>query len=171
MENIVLSKLDKDFKYEIAARPGAGFFKRCFSCGTCTASCPVSEIDERFNPRLFIRQALMGQREELLSSELLWYCTQCYTCFARCPQDVRFIPVRGEDHLLWLDALQHSVKERVPSIFNTDQGLHFISGEFTARLQSAGVGISIDGHGRVSGSIFIERLWPSARDEESHLND
>jgi heterodisulfide reductase subunit C len=85
--------MDKDFKYEVAARPGAGFFKRCFSCGTCTASCPVSEIDERFNPRLFIRQALLGMKEELLSSELLWYCSQCYTCYARCPQDVRFTDV------------------------------------------------------------------------------
>jgi heterodisulfide reductase subunit C len=86
-------KIEKEFKYEIAARPGAGFFKRCFSCGTCTASCPVSEIDENFNPRLFIRKALLGQKEELLSSEALWYCTQCYTCFARCPQDVRFTDV------------------------------------------------------------------------------
>ena len=93
MEDIVLSQLDKDLKYEIASRPGAGFFKRCFSCGTCTASCPVSEIDERFNPRIFIRQALLGMREQLLSSELLWYCTQCYTCYARCPQDVRFTDV------------------------------------------------------------------------------
>jgi heterodisulfide reductase subunit C len=90
---LVLSEQDKDFKYEVASRPGAGFFKRCFSCGTCTASCPVSEIDERFNPRLFIRQALLGMKKELLSSELLWYCTQCYTCFARCPQDVRFTDV------------------------------------------------------------------------------
>ncbi len=93
MEDIVLSEMDKDFKYEVASRPGADFFKRCFSCGTCTASCPVSEIDERFNPRLFIRQALLGMKEELLSSELLWYCTQCYTCYARCPQDVRFTDV------------------------------------------------------------------------------
>jgi heterodisulfide reductase subunit C len=93
VKEIVLTKLDQDFKYEIASRPGAGFFKRCFSCGTCTASCPVSEIDERFNPRYFIRQALLGQKKELLSSELLWYCTQCYTCFARCPQDVRFTDV------------------------------------------------------------------------------
>jgi heterodisulfide reductase subunit C len=91
--DIVMNDLDKEFKYEVAARPGASFFKRCFSCGTCTASCPVSEIDERFNPRLFIRQALLGEREKLLSSELLWYCTQCYTCFARCPQDVRFTDV------------------------------------------------------------------------------
>ena len=93
MADIVMTELDKDFKYEVASRPGASFFKRCFSCGTCTASCPVSEIDERFNPRLFIRQALLGEKEKLLSSELLWYCTQCYTCFARCPQDVRFTDV------------------------------------------------------------------------------
>ena len=93
MADIVMTDLDKDFKYEIAARPGASFFKRCFSCGTCTASCPVSEIDERFNPRLFIRQALLGEKEKLLSSELLWYCSQCYTCYARCPQDVRFTDV------------------------------------------------------------------------------
>jgi heterodisulfide reductase subunit C len=91
--DIVMTELDKDFKYEVASRPGASFFKRCFSCGTCTASCPVSEIDERFNPRLFIRQALLGEKEKLLASELLWYCTQCYTCFARCPQDVRFTDV------------------------------------------------------------------------------
>jgi heterodisulfide reductase subunit C len=91
--DIVMTNLDKDFKYEVASRPGAAFFKRCFSCGTCTASCPVSDIDERFNPRLFIRQALLGEREKLLSSELLWYCTQCYTCYARCPQDVRFTDV------------------------------------------------------------------------------
>jgi heterodisulfide reductase subunit C len=88
-----MNETDKDFKYEVASRPGAGFFKRCFSCGTCTASCPVSEIDERFNPRLFIRQALLGERDKLLSSELLWFCSQCYTCFARCPQDVRFTDV------------------------------------------------------------------------------
>ena len=93
MADIVMTELDKDFKYEVASRPGASFFKRCFSCGTCTASCPVSEIDERFNPRLFIRQALLGEKEKLLASELLWYCTQCYTCFARCPQDVRFTDV------------------------------------------------------------------------------
>ena len=93
MEELVVSKMDNDFKYEIAARPGAGYFSRCFSCGTCTASCPVSEIDEAFNPRLIIRQALMGNKKELLSSRELWLCTQCYTCYARCPQDVRFTDI------------------------------------------------------------------------------
>jgi heterodisulfide reductase subunit C len=93
VNEILISDLDKDFKYEIAARPGAAYFKRCFSCGSCTASCPVAELDERFNPRLIIRRALLGLREEVLSSQLLWYCSQCYTCTARCPQDVRFTDV------------------------------------------------------------------------------
>ena len=93
MENIVIDRTDSYFKFEIAARPGAGNFNRCFSCGTCTASCPVSEIDESFNPRLIIRQALLGRKEELLSSKELWYCAQCYTCYARCPQDVRFTDI------------------------------------------------------------------------------
>lgn len=92
-EEIDLSRTDSNFKYEIASRPGAEFFKRCFSCGTCTASCPVSEIDENFNPRLIIRQCLLGMREEVLTSKELWFCVQCYTCYARCPQDVRFTDV------------------------------------------------------------------------------
>lgn len=90
---IDLTSTDSNFKYEIASRPGAEFFKRCFSCGTCTASCPVSEIDENFNPRLIIRQCLLGMREKVLSSKELWFCVQCYTCYARCPQDVRFTDV------------------------------------------------------------------------------
>jgi heterodisulfide reductase subunit C len=93
LNEIDLLKADKDFKNEIASRPGAGFFRRCFSCGTCTASCPISEIDENFNPRLIIRQCLLGLREQVLSSKELWFCIQCYTCYARCPQDVRFTDV------------------------------------------------------------------------------
>ena len=93
MDQIALNATDRQFKYEIASRPGATHFARCFSCGTCTASCPVAEIDDRFNPRLLIRQALLGLREELLSSKELWYCAQCYTCYARCPQDVRFTDI------------------------------------------------------------------------------
>lgn len=93
MEQLALNQTDRQFKFDIAAQPGAQHFKRCFSCGTCTASCPVSDIDNAFNPRLIIRQALLGQREELLSSKELWYCAQCYTCYARCPQDVRFTDI------------------------------------------------------------------------------
>ena len=93
MNELALDTTDRHFKFDIAQRPGAQHFKRCFSCGTCTASCPVSDIDEAFNPRLIIRKALLGMREELLSSKEIWYCAQCYTCYSRCPQDVRFTDI------------------------------------------------------------------------------
>jgi len=93
VEQIAINETDSDFKYEIASRPGAQHFTRCFSCGTCTASCPVAGVLPEFNPRLMIRRALLGQREELLSSREIWYCAQCYTCYARCPQDVRFTDI------------------------------------------------------------------------------
>ncbi len=62
---------------------------RCFSCGTCTAGCPVREITEKYNPRKVIRMALLGLREEVLSSNFIWLCSSCYSCYERCPQDVR----------------------------------------------------------------------------------
>lgn len=90
METLELSKLDQQFKYEIASRPGGEHFKSCFSCGTCTASCPVADVTEEYSPMRIIRMALLGMKEEVLSSEAIWLCSLCYTCYATCPQDVRF---------------------------------------------------------------------------------
>jgi putative transposase len=70
-----------------------------------------------------------------------------------------------------LEALDRSMTDRAPGIFNTDQGSQFTSEEFTNRLQSAGVQISMDGRGRVSDNIFIERLWRSVKYEEIYLRD
>ena len=46
-----------------------------------------------------------------------------------------------------------------PEIFNTDQGAQFTSKEFTGILKATGVTISMDGRGRATDNIFIERLW------------
>jgi len=32
--------------------------------------------------------ALLGMRQEVLTSEFVWLCSSCYTCQERCPQDV-----------------------------------------------------------------------------------
>ncbi len=83
-------KYDPNFKYDVAAHAGGEQIKVCYSCGTCTAGCPVTEVDERYSPRKIIRQVLLGQREAVLSNELLWYCETCYACSAYCPQNVKF---------------------------------------------------------------------------------
>lgn len=95
MEEIIMSELDPNFKYEIAAQPGAENFKRCFACGTCTASCPVAEVNEDYDPRKIIRMAILGMRKEVLSSDIIWMCQRCYVCYARCPQNVKFADIMG----------------------------------------------------------------------------
>ncbi len=55
-------------------------------------------------------------------------------------------------------------------MFNSNQGSQFTSNEFTGRLETAGVRISMDGRGRVFDNIFIERLWRSVKQEEVYLH-
>ena len=93
MKKIIITENDPNFKYDIASQPGAESFMRCFTCGTCTASCPVAEVNDEYDPRKIIRMSILGMREEVLSSDILWMCSGCYTCAALCPQNVKFTDV------------------------------------------------------------------------------
>jgi heterodisulfide reductase subunit C len=87
---IDINTLDASFADEVISYPGGEHLRKCFACGTCTAGCPVSEIDENYSPRRLIRQILFGMRQEVLTSPAIWYCLVCYRCFAHCPQNVNF---------------------------------------------------------------------------------
>jgi putative transposase len=70
-----------------------------------------------------------------------------------------------------IDALQEALgKYGTPEIFNSDQGSHFTSKDFTALLKAKGVSISMDGKGRCLDNIFVERLWRSLKYEEVYLH-
>ncbi len=88
-----LGQLDLRFRDEIASHPGGENIRRCFACGTCAAGCPVTEVDSEYNCRRIIRQILLGMREEVLSSPLIWLCLVCYRCYVRCPQKVNFTDI------------------------------------------------------------------------------
>jgi len=92
-EKLRLEDVDLLFKEEVAREPGCQHLLRCFSCGACTASCPVSAIEAEFSPSLIIRQILYGLRQQLLSSPALWFCARCARCSFQCPQDVRFLDI------------------------------------------------------------------------------
>jgi heterodisulfide reductase subunit C len=87
---LTMDEMDFGFAEEIMSYPGGEHLRKCFACGTCTAGCPISEIDEAYNPRRIIRQILFGLRDEVLTSPAIWYCLVCYRCYAYCPQKVNF---------------------------------------------------------------------------------
>lgn len=88
-EQYDFDKLDKNFKHEISREPGGENIMYCFACGTCAGICPVGDKNETFDPRRLIRLAVLGFREEVLSSPAIWLCSTCYSCTVRCPQDVK----------------------------------------------------------------------------------
>ena len=70
-----------------------------------------------------------------------------------------------------LSALDRALQKAKPEIFNSDQGAQFTSEQFTGRLESAGIVISMDGRGRALDNVFTERLWRSVKYEEVYLKD
>ena len=67
------------------------------------------------------------------------------------------------------EALEEALGQGQPEVFNTDQGSQFTSLEFTQVLKDRGVKISMDGKGRYSDNIFVERLWRTVKYEEVYL--
>ncbi len=76
-------RLDLDLFPDIQ-RFGAADVSACFSCGTCTAVCPLSDNDGTF-PRRIIRYAELGMKDALISSKELWVCYHCGSCSDSCP--------------------------------------------------------------------------------------
>ena len=71
-----------------------------------------------------------------------------------------------------VDTLKDALhRHGTPEIFNSDQGAQFTSPEFTGVLQGAGVAISMDGKGRATDNIFVERLWRSLKYEDVYIRD
>jgi heterodisulfide reductase subunit C len=59
----------------------------CYQCGACSAGCPVAFAMD-VQPSQVIRLIQLGQVEEALESETIWFCAACQTCYARCPKGV-----------------------------------------------------------------------------------
>lgn len=73
---------------EISAIPGGEGIHLCIQCGTCTASCPNADKMDH-TPSELIAMARAGMKEEVLSSNAMWYCLSCYLCTVRCPRGIK----------------------------------------------------------------------------------
>jgi|GEM_PF-598833 len=88
------SKIAFTFREQLDGTIGGDHHNYCLQCGACVAGCPAARYSEDFNPRTILLKTLLGQEEELIGADsVIWLCTNCYTCYERCPQDVRPIEV------------------------------------------------------------------------------
>ncbi|MCD6453788.1 MAG: 4Fe-4S dicluster domain-containing protein [Candidatus Aminicenantes bacterium] len=65
---------------------GAFDINACFSCGNCTAICPLSDEKNSF-PRKMIRYSLLGLEEKIITSPDPWLCYYCGECTETCPRE------------------------------------------------------------------------------------
>jgi len=54
-------------------------------------------------------------------------------------------------------------------IFNSEQGSHFTSPQYTGLVEGAGSKLNMDGKGRALDNIFTERLWRAKKWENLYL--
>ncbi len=61
----------------------------CLNCGVCTAVCPAAEVYD-YSPREVMNIVSTQDDdliiEELLKSDKIWFCGQCFSCKTRCPR-------------------------------------------------------------------------------------
>ena len=82
------------FREKLNKVSGGKHHNYCYQCSACVAVCPAARFSKKFNPRKILLKALLGMEEELLGQDSpIWLCTNCYSCYERCPQDVRPIEV------------------------------------------------------------------------------
>ena len=87
---IRVSDLDAKFRSEVTSHKEARGLNACFSCGTCTAGCSISEVFPEYSPQKVAKMVTLGMKQEVLSSPFIWYCTTCRNCEQHCPQKVPF---------------------------------------------------------------------------------
>jgi len=83
-------EFDGDFRRDVLAHEAARDISACFDCKTCTVGCPLHTVNPEHDPRKIARMVNLGMRERVLSSPLIWYCSNCGLCEKHCPQKVRF---------------------------------------------------------------------------------
>ena len=95
MEAGVNAELTDLFLERVHALPDGDKIDQCIQCGTCTASCPMSEAME-YSPREIIAYLRAGMLERVLKSNTVWLCASCYSCAVRCPAGIPFTDVMYE---------------------------------------------------------------------------
>ena len=85
---ILLTEKELDRRFIMQVEPDWQKLATCIQCGTCTASCPASELMD-YAPRQLWELLRLGLRDQVMNSRTFCLCTQCYACQVRCPRGIQ----------------------------------------------------------------------------------
>ncbi len=81
------AELSKPLLQEVMERSEQNLLS-CYQCRRCAAGCPVGD-ETGVTPDRLIRMIVLGDKEGALNNLLVWKCLSCYTCGARCPNNIQ----------------------------------------------------------------------------------
>lgn len=79
-------QIETSFFEEVARQSGQPL-GACFQCQKCSSGCPVADYTD-YTPAQVIRLLQYGLKGLLLKSRVIWLCSGCETCGARCPNGI-----------------------------------------------------------------------------------
>lgn len=117
-DTMVKAPVEASFVDEVCSVPGGEAIRSCIQCGVCTGSCPTASRWD-YPPRQVIAMVRAGLRDELLSSNSMWFCASCYTCTVRCPRDIKPTDIM---HVLETIAIRDGLntkRSRTPTMYKS----------------------------------------------------
>lgn len=75
---------------EFTQTAGGGSARRCIQCGKCATICPLVKLREDFSPIEVVKGVLLGLKDMILSSNIIWRCLTCQACTKACPAGIKF---------------------------------------------------------------------------------
>lgn len=81
------AELSKPLLQEIMERSEQNLLA-CYQCRRCASGCPVGD-EAGVTPDRLIRMILLGDTEAAMNNLLVWKCLSCFTCGARCPNNIQ----------------------------------------------------------------------------------
>lgn len=123
-------------------RPGGMETDACMACGTCSAGCPLTGVDD-FDPRKIVRMVLWGQEQELIPSPLPWLCTMCGKCENACPMGINIVQIiRTARGLVPREDVPGMIQKGVELGIKTGNNLGLPEEDFTFIVEDVGEELS-----------------------------
>lgn len=87
----------------------------CFQCQKCASGCTMLKFAD-YTPNQILRMVQMGLKSNVLNSTMIWLCTGCEICGARCPNGIKMSEVM--DTLKEIAIEQNVIKGKNINTFN-----------------------------------------------------